>query len=244
MAASEELVSSVNSLVDDRHPISEDVWVVSLIKSAGNREHAFLLLEGIRNGVPMHLRTDYFLDINARQRTVQSLPSLVGSVVDTLWKGSEHYVGKGFVRTKSLTQDEYEVLLGTCLHQSWDITAEQAEHFLATVVNAIREGRYLYFISGYHPASSISSVSSVEAHNCVSWCQGTLKEALDIQVGNVWTPIKRPSTIVRQAIEQSAKPSTKSPEFFQDPAPKSLAASSEFSESPAPRKSRFTGTEF
>lgn len=197
-----ERVILANSMLSERFLIEEKKWLISLVKSSG--EHAFLLLEGIKDGELLQLRTDFFLDMDGRADVVSKLPIGFSSALNLLWGSSEHLVGRGFVRSKALAPKEYERLLEGCEHQSWSISAEQAENFLVRMVQEIKKP-YIYAISGDHPASSVSAGSGSQAHNCISWCQTLLLEELNIRVGSRWSLIKRPSSIVRQTIRENVE---------------------------------------
>lgn len=212
-----EKVILANSLVSDGFSLSEQTWVISLVKSPGEQEHAFLLLEGIKEGEPVHLRTDFFLNLDAREEittklkeVTTKLPTFMGTTMDILWSVSGSLVGKGFVRTKELSLHEYKELLAECRRQSWDITPKQAEEFLARIKKEV-EKPHVYFRGGNHPVSSVSDSSGAEPHNCVTWCQNILYEEFNFKKTDEWLPVKWPSRIVLKVMEENAEPEPRQP---------------------------------
>lgn len=208
-------VTVTQSLVNADTWVEKNKWLVSLVKSPGDREHAFLLLEGIDDGMPVHIRTDFFLDLDARAEVRSKLPSPLGNIIDSLRDFSANMIGRGFVRSDNISPGKYEELLGGCVHQSWPLNLEHAKVFMTLIAEAAQQD-YTYVLTGNHPTSSVSSSISAEPHNCISWCQEILRklqatfpeEELSFEVGSRWLPVKRPSTVVQTVIATTNKPTS------------------------------------
>lgn len=233
MAAESHTSASMPSIISEDHSVEERLWLVSLVKSIG-REHAFLLVEGIYEGIPRYLRSDLFLML------AEPSGSAVRDALSNIW---QQLAGQGLSRVKDIEPEKYEELLNSCEHQSWSMTQSQAEK-LMTRLQRERENPHLhtYTVSGYHPSSLVSSSIVRAPHNCVTWCQMILKEELNIDTGVKWYPIKHPSTVVRKAIESArgrdvipapASPPRQESSFWSPASQKTPAAETSSSVSPS-----------
>jgi hypothetical protein len=201
-----EKVVSANSLLDKRFLVEETHWRISLVKRK-DKEHAFLLLEGIANGVPVHLRSDLFMDLDSRAQVAANIPSAIGSAVQVVsGHALEDCIGRGFVRTKELTPQEFQQELGQCEYQSWPITVEQAQRVRECFEREARKpvGAYSYSLVPGNDSSRFASRSSgIRVQNCLSWCRDILQETVGIRVGSSWALAQYPSQVIRQTkIEQ------------------------------------------
>jgi hypothetical protein len=187
--------------------VSEERWVISLLKGTGNANHAFLLLDGMKDGKRfIQQRLDFFLDLARSAEVRDQLPT--GSTEDSAhasWVATQQLAGRGFVRLTELRPEDFEYLLLNCEHQSYSITPQQGR-LLMRRFEQEQKRLYRYFYTGGDNPSSTSTAMSIttEAHNCISWCQKVLREELSITVGNRWSFIKNPRLIVEQAIAQES----------------------------------------
>ena len=204
-------VLAINSLLNNRILIdarNEKPWRISLVKSL-NKEHVFLLLEGIQDGKAVHLRADFFLDSDSKDKVRAKIPEKVALIINTLSNlNAEDYIGYGFVRTKNTTLTEYQKTLGESQYQSWPITQSQAEYLSKKLVSEARQpvGNYTYsVVPGNTPSRTASAGSGLNVDNCVSWSKDILK-TVDINIGSYWAIVECPSEIIRQVQQETIQP--------------------------------------
>ena len=93
--------SPMPSILGGSQGVEERSWLVSLVKSEG--EHAFLLVEGIQEGIPRYLRSDLLLS-SPGSSSDSSFTESVGNLFGNL-------VGRVFLRVRDILPEEYELLL-------------------------------------------------------------------------------------------------------------------------------------
>ena len=187
-----EAVCIANSLLGDRCLVMEGKWLISLIYKIDSPREMFLLLEGVREGIPIHLRKDFFLDAHARSKILSRLQPITSSAIAMVSSISSDLGEYGFRDTTLPSVEEYEKTWGGYQYQSWFINEGQAEQFMARLVKELQDSPLLP-----SPVTLESEVKDTPLPNSREWCQTILTETFNIKITLQWFPAKRPEVLAR-----------------------------------------------
>ena len=176
LATNEPMTSTKRSAIDSTRMISDDYWVISLVRlpDRGNSEHAFLVLEA-KTGTTLKI---WFIDFVARKETDLFLPGIRDGRVRIKIIQAE---GTAASSSELLFQCQ-EKLMNVrpnerLLHSSWPISKSNAEVFLENV-EAQREKPPKYNILGNSKASAVPSCDDA-GHNCFTFARKMLHDLKD-----------------------------------------------------------------
>lgn len=196
-----EAEQEIRSLINDAHLLSQEGWAVSILRKF-NTEHAFLVLEGIKqDGQPAIFRADFFQQLTAKEPIWRNIESTI--------KSSS---GKAFIRLDIMTPSELNDLIGQLQFHSWGLCAKDAVKLMKKLGEESGK-EYSYHIGGNNSSFSVSTSTS-KHQNCLSWCLVILRDTLNLddlddlddkKFSGFWaTIIQKPSAYIQQ-IEEKAK---------------------------------------
>ena len=179
LATNESMTSTKRSAIDPTRMISNDYWVISLVRlpDRGNSEHAFLVLEA-KTGTTSKI---WFIDFVAAQDADLFLPGIQdGKVRIEIFQSEE----AASLSTELLFQCRKTLMdvrrNDRLLYSSWPIPKPTAEVFLQNV-EARQERPPKYNILGDSMLAGSSATSSSKAigHNCFTFAKKMLLDLND-----------------------------------------------------------------
>ena len=185
LPTNEEIIPTKQSEVDPTREISNESWVVSLVRlpDKGNNEHAFLVLEG-KVGTTSKI---WFIDFVAAQVTDMLLPGIRDGKVRTDNFSQEGTAGSSNKLLFKCQKPLMDVQPGDrLLYASWPIPKRTAEILLQNVnAQQKKPPKYSIFGDSILAGSSAASMSKDTGHNCFTFAR---KMLLDLDVPYIELP--------------------------------------------------------
>jgi len=169
---------SSDSIIDQSERVTGNMWVVSLVVSPKSKlpEHAFLVLEGIKDDHFVLRRYDFYLDdpSDAGARRVKA--KIVPLDKSECPYGSSDEERQKYFWSALMREDERDK---PCHSLSWRIELKKADVLHTSILKQVHNPPE-YQVSG--DASLFAASSDQRAHNCYTWCR---KELLSLDVDKI-----------------------------------------------------------